>query len=418
MPDLPNHILPAGFQDNVQRAAFLCLAGSVSLVLVSIAASQILLAGACAGFLWERARRGGPSVSSSMLAWPILALGLWTALAAILSSDVLLNLAKLKKFLLFAVVFLVPVMAAKAGARAWIYRAIFAVAGVSASAGLVQFALDPQRDALHRIKGFMSHWMTFSGTLMLVLIALAAYLLCYGFRRAWWSAPLALLAAASLYLSQTRSTLLLGATAGLLAVALAHRRFRTMAGLVALIAAAYLLSPAVIQHRLRAAFDPNDPNTRNRIELFGTAARLIRDHPWFGVGPQGVAVAAQSYRGDSSYPVWMYQHMHNNFLQIAAERGIPGLLLWCWLMAAFGWDAWKRLRAAQRAGPPSHVVREARMVSTAAVGAWLALMAAGMFEYNFGDSEVLILFLFMVSAPYADDLAPSAPAPHPEEGLA
>jgi O-antigen ligase len=191
-----------------------------------------------------------------------------------------------------------------------------------------------------------------------------------------------------------------------------------MAGLVALIAAAYLLSPAVIQHRLRAAFDPNDPNTRNRIELFGTAARLIRDHPWFGVGPQGVAVAAQSYRGDSSYPVWMYQHMHNNFLQIAAERGIPGLLLWCWLMAAFGWDAWKRLLAAQRAGPPSHVVREARMVSTAAVGAWLALMAAGMFEYNFGDSEVLILFLFMVSAPYADDLAPGAPAPHPEEGLA
>jgi len=28
-------------------------------------------------------------------------------------------------------------------------------------------------------------------------------------------------------------------------------------------------------------------------------------------------------------------------------------------------------------------------------------MIAGMAEYNFGDSEVLTLFLFIVSAPYA-----------------
>ena len=28
-------------------------------------------------------------------------------------------------------------------------------------------------------------------------------------------------------------------------------------------------------------------------------------------------------------------------------------------------------------------------------------MVAGMIEYNFGDSEVLTLFLFIVSAPYA-----------------
>jgi putative inorganic carbon (HCO3(-)) transporter len=416
MPDLPSRVFPDGYQDGMQRAGFLCLAGSVSLVLVSIAASQILLAGAFAILLGERANREGPAVRSFPLVWPVVALGLWTTLAAILSSDVLLNLAKLKKFLLFTVVFLVPAIASKQGARAWIYRAIFGIGGISATAGLVQFALDPQRDALHRIKGFMSHWMTFSGTLMLVLIGLAAYLLSYGLRRAWWVVPLGVAVAASLDLAQTRSALLLGATAGLLAVTLVHRHFRMVAVIVALIAALYVLSPAVIQYRLKAAFDPNDPNTRNRIELFGTAARLIRDHPWFGVGPQGVPQAALKYRGDNSYPAWMYQHMHNNLLQIAAERGIPGLLLWCWLMAAIGWDAWRHLRAAQRAGPPSEAVREARMVSTAAVGAWLAVMAAGLFEYNFGDSEVLILFLFMVAAPYADDLAPAAAAARPAGG--
>ena len=37
----------------------------------------------------------------------------------------------------------------------------------------------------------------------------------------------------------------------------------------------------------------------------------------------------------------------------------------------------------------------------AALGAWVALMIAGMIEYNFGDSEVLTFFLFIASAPYA-----------------
>ena len=36
-----------------------------------------------------------------------------------------------------------------------------------------------------------------------------------------------------------------------------------------------------------------------------------------------------------------------------------------------------------------------------ALGSWAALMVAGLFEYNFGDSEVLTLFLFIMSAPYA-----------------
>ena len=37
----------------------------------------------------------------------------------------------------------------------------------------------------------------------------------------------------------------------------------------------------------------------------------------------------------------------------------------------------------------------------AALAAVTALLAAGMFEYNFGDSEVLMLFLLIVTLPYA-----------------
>jgi O-antigen ligase len=94
----------------------------------------------------------------------------------------------------------------------------------------------------------------------------------------------------------------------------------------------------------------------------------------------------------------MYIHMHNNFLQIAAERGIPGLLLWIWLMGQMGWQAFRLLRRSEGKG-------ETGFAAAAAIGGWVALLAAGMFEYNFGDSEVLVVFLFMMSAPYATEEA-------------
>ena len=49
-------------------------------------------------------------------------------------------------------------------------------------------------------------------------------------------------------------------------------------------------------------------------------------------------------------------------------------------------------------------------VTTGALACVVALLAAGMFEYNFGDSEVLMLFLVVVTLPYAADRAASLTA--------
>ena len=42
------------------------------------------------------------------------------------------------------------------------------------------------------------------------------------------------------------------------------------------------------------------------------------------------------------------------------------------------------------------------------------MLAAGLFEYNFGDSEFLMLFLVLVTLPYAAERAAgdAAPLPH------
>jgi putative inorganic carbon (HCO3(-)) transporter len=86
--------------------------------------------------------------------------------------------------------------------------------------------------------------------------------------------------------------------------------------------------------------------------------------------------------------------MHNNLLQFAAERGIPCALAWLWLMLKIAWDHWRGFRQAK----PETEAQAIRAIGLVSV---FVLFLAGLFEFNFGDSEVLMIFLFLVSAPYA-----------------
>ena len=85
-------------------------------------------------------------------------------------------------------------------------------------------------------------------------------------------------------------------------------------------------------------------------------------------------------------------HLHNVPLQIAAERGLPALAMWLWFIVRL---VARLLRRAQDDGNALDREGRARPV--------VAMVAAGMFEYNFGDSEFLMLFLLLVALPYAAD---------------
>ena len=92
-------------------------------------------------------------------------------------------------------------------------------------------------------------------------------------------------------------------------------------------------------------------------------------------------------------------HLHNVPMQIAAERGLPALAVWGWFVVTAVVHLYRKLRVAKRP-----------FVAAAGLGAVAAMLAAGLFENNFGDSEFLMLFLVMITLPFACDReeAPSA----------
>ena len=116
---------------------------------------------------------------------------------------------------------------------------------------------------------------------------------------------------------------------------------------------------------------------------------MVRDHPLVGVGPDMVKERYAEYRDPLAVKP-INPHLHNVPIQIAAERGLPALAAWLAFIGVLG------------AGLIREFNRGAhRVLAAAAHAAVAATLTAGLFEYNFGDSEFLMLFLILATLPFA-----------------
>ncbi len=123
--------------------------------------------------------------------------------------------------------------------------------------------------------------------------------------------------------------------------------------------------------------------------MIRSGLRIIKDRPLTGVGPDMLIQVYPVYR-DQKAVNQLNPHLHNVPLQIAAERGLPALALWLWFVGALVVATWRLFWTGGD-----------RVLAAGALGAVAAMLAAGMFEYNFGDSEFLMLLLVLVTLPFA-----------------
>jgi O-antigen ligase len=148
-----------------------------------------------------------------------------------------------------------------------------------------------------------------------------------------------------------------------------------------------VLRPAPVIDRLTVT----DASSRDRYYMWQAGIDMILDKPVFGQGPGMILTRYPGYRW-SEAPNPQTPHLHDNALQIAAERGLPCLALWLWMVAAILADAYREARLGLR-GPG--------WVAGGTLAVMAAVMTAGLFEYNFGDSEVLMFTLLVAAMPYA-----------------
>lgn len=266
-----------------------------------------------------------------------------------------------------------------------ILHLVFLSATLNAAYGITQHVMDETVRAV----GTFSHPMTFAGQIALVLLlAVAAWLQLPWSRERWAIGIVLLILAGGLLASYTRSTWI-GFITGVIGIGLTRgmRTGLTIAAVIVLVlVVAVALEPSLWQ-RMRTIPDTSQMGSNaERLKIWGATIEMIRDHPLLGVGSGGYRTAFEAYR--ERWGLNSRSHAHSNFLQQMAEHGLLGLVaftaLWFVILKA-AWQGWR-----SDLSPP---YQGWLVGSTMAV---MAFLTAGLFEANFGDSEVAMMMWFMV----------------------
>ncbi len=258
-----------------------------------------------------------------------------------------------------------------------------------------------------KAQGTLGHYVVFAEMLMQIGCMTWAMLLCaaprsWGLRLLLALTFLALTAA--LFLTETRAALA-GLAAGCFVslLILAGKRSRLWAS--ALLLVLVLASAAWIHHTRGAQWlGANDPGTQFRTMMWEDGLRLIRQHPFFGVGMETIRnhwmewdIRAFTYFHDES-------HFHSDLMQIAVERGLPALAAWLWFIIGYVIFLVRLIGRAQEHS------RFATGVAAGVLASFVAFQITALVHYDLGIESVAMILFFYFGVTIALDRMLGEPA--------
>jgi O-antigen ligase len=92
--------------------------------------------------------------------------------------------------------------------------------------------------------------------------------------------------------------------------------------------------------------------------------------------------------------------MHSNLLELALERGVPALLLWLALLGTYALTLFRTLRRLKKTTDldQSELIGAwiDRGLVLGALGGLIGFFVSGIVHYNWGDSEVVMIFYLLM----------------------
>jgi hypothetical protein len=249
-----------------------------------------------------------------------------------------------------------------------------------------------ERSHRFRASGWTRHYETFSEVLQIIaLLALGlafAHLRNHGGNKYF---QIALAAAAVLTLGlvfTAMRTVIVAFVIG--ACVIAWRSLRGAYKVVFTFALFFVLAFGAVvvwQTRARDALSLNDPSSRLRFEVARVGMSRIPLHPVFGHGMD----AMKRHWNEWGFPGKDMLHLHSTPLQLAFDRGLPMLVLWLWMMILF----WTHISTSVRRATDlsdTHVYG----ILLGGLGGLTGFLASSLVNYNYGDSEVAMLFWWLM----------------------
>jgi O-antigen ligase len=339
---------------------------------------------------WRRIGLEGP-----VLAWVAAA-----ALATLFAVEPFDSLGKMRKLVLFGMLWWAPAVVTGAWGLGRIYMALLFSAGATSLYGVLIFFFQSGPEFSVRINGFHGFYLTNSAMLLLCTFPAIAFTFCPTIRSSHrWGAGLA---ACSILAAQLLGRLpgaWLGTAVGFLLLAY-RRRIPGLALAIPLVAVVLATAPGVFREPTREMLSPSSAQNLQRQEVWANGLTLFARDPWTGVGLQDLRNVYATVKTPAARDEG---HMGSVPLQIGVSMGVPGLLAFGWLVVA----TFRRLGSARpgAAGEPF-----LGSVVDGAEAGFAAFLAQGLIEWNFGDSEVLALLFFFVGTALVAGRGSAAPA--------
>ena len=285
---------------------------------------------------------------------------------------------------------------------------IVTAGAISAAYGIFQYGILDYNNLDLRVRGSLGHWMTYSGLLTLVIgVALARIL--FGERDRMWAALVMPALALAIALTFTRTAMV--AACATVALLFVLKDLRLLAILPVLAALFFAAAPderhrAVrvdVQHERSDHSRSGGHAQRRAVDGAGASARRASARPWWKRATPSSAIRRPSNRSSRTCTTCRCRSPPSAGCRAAR----PG-----WRSSALRWWTWAGCSARASSA----------MLAAVALAALVSMLAGGLFEYNFGDSEFLMLLLIVLTLPFAasrsaprrtHDPAAARPAPGP-----
>lgn len=397
----------AAYGSRLERWTWWLLWGHALCLPISIALAQPMafLIGPC--WLWLAWRQGRRFPSGWPCAWPMLAFVICAIASAFLGARPLHSLDKADRLLLLGVALALPALGVAGGAageaRSVRFLLLFVLgSSLQAAADFVRIpwqyvsetrAFDAMLAAgstlsAHRPTIYDMGNMRDPQFYMVALCVILGLLLHRrpGLSVRWLAVALGLNAVA--LLAHFKRGAWLSFIVAVACMALLSGRRRTLA--LVLVGAAAALALPQVQERLGQVREEFQIRQGGRYVLWTRVApQLLEEYPW-GIGWRATEHADLTRYG---YKVQRkLNHLHDNLLEVALETGWAGAAAWlAWMATALA--AMARVYRWARRGSPDWAG-----ASLGVCGGFIALLANGLVEYNFGDGEIFMLFTLLLAA--------------------
>ena len=244
----------------------------------------------------------------------------------------------------------------------------------------------PTAGGNYRLTGNFSHPLTYGYFVATSSVFLLNYFIgsfrnqSLGTRILFATATLTSLTATALCMSRGP---LLALGIGLIVTGLMHRQFILIATTLLLaITLAWIVAPKMVtEFESRLINDLNQESRGGRLYIWNMSGRIIIDDPITGVGPGNFSQAYSNQLQAEASPHVNMGHAHNDFLNLAATIGIPGLILYLSIWGIVMVQLWRRLRNTSGSS-------ESHALATAALIASVVFCAGSMTEAAFADEEL------------------------------